>query len=444
MKNSVITILCVSIVWHWAIHASGAIAARILTLDEALAIALECNPDLAEAQSRVAEAEARLRAARAGGLPILSARGAYDYWTENQRLFPATKNGEQGVFGPQSLGADLLAKWPIYTGGRVSGETEAADWNRQAAAAQLVRMREFLVYQVTAVFYGLLARNEVILSLETAVRAMEEQQRVIEMLVQAGKAARVDLLRANVRRAELYELQVREQNNRNIQQRAWAALLGLDDDSAPDARGNIELGENSVALKSADCMRKALVQRADYHAAQALVSGAEAAIRAARSGRKPTLAAQASYGARWMPDPSDHPDETSDLENLGRVGLLLEFPVFDGYMTSAKVAEQIARRRGAQERLRKLELQIRFDVETALSEVLTARERVQVSKQAIEQADESFRIMKEKYDLGKGTMTDVLEAQTALVVAQTTHARALADLAIADARRKLAIGEILP
>ena len=66
------------------------------------------------------------------------------------------------------------------------------------------------------------------------------------------------------------------------------------------------------------------------------------------------------------------------------------------------------------------------------------------AEQAVGQADESFRIMKEKYDLGKGTMTDVLDAQTALVVAQTSHARALADLAVADARRKLAGGEILP
>jgi len=83
-------------------------------------------------------------------------------------------------------------------------------------------------------------------------------------------------------------------------------------------------------------------------------------------------------------------------------------------------------------------------VETALSDIAATKERVQTAQQAIGQAEESFRIMKEKYDLGKGTMTDVLDAQTALVTTQTGHARALADLAVADARRKLAVGEILP
>jgi outer membrane protein TolC len=415
-----------------------------LTLPQAVAIALEQNPDVAEAQSRLDEAEARLLNAKAGGRPTLKARGAYDYWTEDQRLFPATENGELGAFGTQIIGADLVASLPLYTGGRVSGETDSAIWNRKTASDQLTRVRESLVFQVTAQFYGLLAQDEVLRSLETGVRSMDEQQRTIQALVDAEKAARVDLLRANVRRSELYERQVREQNNRAVQQRAWAALLGLDDATAPVAQGKLELRETPICPEAAACMKKALAQRSDYRATQAAVSSAEAAVRVARAGYRPTLSAQASYSERWMPDASDQPEGTDDQADVGRVGLVAEIPLFDGRLTAAKVAEQKARLRGAQERLRKLELQIRFEVETALSDIAAARERVQTSEQAVGQAEESFRIMKEKYDLGKGTMTDVLDAQTALVTAQTSYARALADLAVAGARRKLAVGEILP
>lgn len=419
-------------------------APRALTLADALELALLQNPDVAEAQSRVAESAARLQAARSGGWPTLKARGAYDYWTEDQRLMPATRNGDQGVFGAQTLGVELIASLPLYTGGRVSGETDAAAWNRQGAEDQLMRVRESLVYQVTAMFYGLLAQDEVLRSLETAVRAMDEQQRSIAALVKAEKAARVDLLRANVRRAELYERQVRERSNRTVQQRAWAALLGLDDAAAPEARGQLRMREVAACPGAAECMQQALARRADYRAAQAAVAAAGAGVRAARAGYRPAISAQASYGARWMPDPSDQPDAADDQSDVGRAGLVVEAPLFDGRLTRAKVAEQKARQRGAQERLRKLELQIRFEVETALSDIAAAGERVQTAEQAVGQADESFRVMQEKYDLGKGTMTDVLDAQTALVIAQTTHARALADLAVADARRRLAIGEILP
>ncbi len=419
-------------------------APRRLSLKEALAIALEQNPDVAEAHSRLAEAEARLRIVRAGGQPTLKARGAYDHWTEDQRLLPATKNGEPGVFGPQVLGAELVATMPLYTGGRVSAETDVAGWGRKAAMEQFARARELLAYQVTALFYGLLAQDEVLRSLETVVHAMDEQQRSVQALVDAEKAARVDLLRANVRRAELYERQVRERSNRAVQQRAWAALLGLGDTAAPEAQGKLQMSEVAACPDAAECMKKALVQRADYRAALAAVSAAEAGVRAARAGYRPTVAAQASYGVRWMPDPSDQTEATDDQVEVGRAGVVLEVPLFDGRLTGAKVAEQAARLRGAQERLRKLELQIRFEVETALSDIAAARERVRTAEQAVGQAEESFRIMKEKYDLGKGTMTDVLDAQTALVTAQTSYARALADLAVAEARRKLAVGEILP
>jgi outer membrane protein TolC len=273
---------------------------------------------------------------------------------------------------------------------------------------------------------------------------MDEQQRTTHALVDAGKAARVDLLRANVRRAELYERQLRERNNRTVQQRAWAALLGLDDVAAPEAQGILEPREHPECLGTETCIEKALRQRPDYRAAQDVVAATEASVRAARAGSRPTLSAQASYGGRWTPDVTDEPVGADRQEALGRIGLVAEIPLFDGHMTASRVAEQQARLRGAQERLRKLELQIRYEVETVRSEIAAAHERVQTSGQAVGQAEESFRIMKEKYDLGKGTLTDVLDVQAALVIAQTSYARALADLAVADAQRRLATGEMLP
>lgn len=435
--------IAAALLWLAAANGSGA-EPRKLTLDEALALALERSPHAMEAQSRLDEAEARRRAAQAGARPTLKARGAADYWTEDQRLFPATKNGEAGAFGPYLLGAELVAGFPLYTGGRIAGETKAAEWNRQAAEHQWVRAREILAFQVTASFYDLLARDEVLKSLETAVRAMEAQQRAIQSLVEAEKAARVDLLRANVRRAELFELQLRERNNRVARQRAWAVLLGLDDADAPEAQGTLTLRQPPAGPDPADCRRKAMEQRADYWAARAAVAAAESAVWAARAGYRPTVSAQASYGVRWMPEVVDRRDGADDQAAFGRAGIAVEFPLFDGRLTAARVAEQEARKRGAQERLRALELQIRYEVETALADIASAMERVRTSEQAVQQAEESFRIMQEKYELGKGTMTDVLDAQAAVVAARTSHARALADLAVADARRRLAVGEILP
>ena len=415
-----------------------------ITLAQAVEIALEKNPDIGEAKSRLLEAESRLMSAKSGNWPSIKIRGTYDYWTEDQRLFPATRNGEQGVFGPETMGVEILAAISLYDGGRISSDIDSASWNYNAATNQLVRIREVLVYQVVSLFYNLLAQDKVLDSLDAAMNAMNEHLKNVQALVEVEKAARVDLLRANVRKAELSERQVREKNNRNMQLCALMTLLGMDEGSVPVIVGELEIKEITACGETSECMEKALKQRADYMAARAALASAEAAVKSAYSGYKPKISIQASYGERMMFAPSDQPEGTEDSINSGRIGVIMELPLFDGKFTSAKIMEQKARQQAALERLRKVELQIRYEVETALAEIASAKERVITARETVSQADESFRIMKEKYDLGKGTMTDVLDVQSALVSAQTSYFRALADLAIADARRKLAIGEILP
>jgi outer membrane protein TolC len=87
-----------------------------------------------------------------------------------------------------------------------------------------------------------------------------------------------------------------------------------------------------------------------------------------------------------------------------------------------------------------LELQVRLDVETAILNIGSSAQRVEATGKAIDQAEESLRIEREKYDLGRGSITDVLDAQSALLDSQTNYYRALADYSTASAQLKLAVG----
>jgi outer membrane protein TolC len=262
-----------------SLHAQANYAFRMLSLEDAAVLDLKQNSDVADAESRMAEVDAWLRAAQGACRLTVKARGTCDYCSEGQRLLAATRNGEAGVFGEQIFGAEPVATLPLYIGGRVTVETETAVWTRRAAAEQFVRTRESLVFQVIGHFYDLLAHEKVLRSLETALRAMGEQELTGQSMVAAEKAARVDLLRAYVRRAALYERQIREGSIRTALQYAWAAL-----------------------------------------------------------------------------------------------------------------------RRSARERLRRLERQIRSQVESARTDTAAARERVRATEKSVGQAEESFRIVKEKYE----------------------------------------------
>jgi outer membrane protein TolC len=408
--------------------------AEPLTLEQAIETALENNPALSAVRWQTVAAESAEAAARARRLPAATLRGSYEYTTEDQRLMQATYNGEPGVFGSDLFAADVVVRLPIFTGGRIQSEIAAAELLRQAAEGGLGRDRETVAFNVTSLFCNMLAQREVIASVESALKAMEAQRNNIADQVEVQKAARVDLLRADVRLAELKEKLTRERSTVTIQGWTLAALLGQQSGTVPEINGSLIPVAPQECPDSSDCLRTALANRNDYAAARSRAAAQSERVNAARAAYWPVLSAQASYGERWL---------SGSSEDIGRAGLVAEIPLFEGGAIRARVGEQSALQQAAQEQLRGLELQIRTDVETALAETASARERVETTSKAVDQARESFRIISEKYELGKGIIVDVLDAQAALVQAETSYARALADLAVSDARRKLATGMML-
>jgi outer membrane protein TolC len=153
------------------------------------------------------------------------------------------------------------------------------------------------------------------------------------------------------------------------------------------------------------------------------------------------VALQGAYGGRWAADTTDKPSGLDSSDDVGRVGVVMDIPIFEGGRIEARVRQEKARLAAAQERLRRLELQVQLDVETAVLNIGSAAQRVEATEKAIEQAKESLRIEREKYDLGKGAIVDVLDAQSALLDSQTNYYRALADYNVALAQLKLAMGE---
>jgi outer membrane protein TolC len=415
-------------------------ARGLLTLDEAIRLALANNPEVAASEHDTTAAGARRDMASAQRLPNVHVVGGYTRYGDGQRLMPASENGEEGVFSQNIFASDLVVSLPLFTGGRISSELRAADLLRAAADHRLVRTREELVFNVSSVFHGVLAQRRVIESLKFSKTALLEHLKRVADLIAAQKAARVDQLRTEVRVADLDQRLSRERNVLAIQLRVLANLLGAEGGQDLDPAGELTL--TNPALGNADSViTQALAKRPDYLAARAVLEAQAKSVDAARAGHWPTVSLQGAYGGRWAADPTDAPSGTAQADDVGRIGLVVDIPLFEGGRIEATVREQRAKLVAAQERLRKLELQIRLEVESAILNITSASERVAATEKAVEQARESLRIEREKYDLGKGSVTDVLDAQAALLESQMTYYRALADHETALAQLKLSTGE---
>ncbi|MBE7557747.1 TolC family protein [bacterium] len=423
-----------------AVSATSSPGSQPMRLEEAVALALENNPELAAAEYDTEAARARRDAAAGARLPELSAAGAYTRHLDDVRLVQARYNGEPGLFTVSIFSGDLILRVPLYTGGRLINEARAAELLSQSARHRMARTRDELIFNVRSIFYGILAQERLIESLRFSREALTGHLSRINALIEAQKAARVDSLRTEVRLADVEQKRVREENTLAVQHRVLANLMGIE---AAGGGFTIE-GELDAATTPAPALEAALTtalaNRPDYLAARRELEAQARRVDIARAGHAPTVSLFGSYGGRWAAGESERPAGSDDSEDVGQIGVGVEIPLYSGGRIQARVNEERARLGAAQQRLRKLQLQVRLDVETALANLASAQERARTLSTSIDQARESLRIEEEKYAVGKGAIVDVLDAQAALLESQTSYYQALADLSVARAQVELAMG----
>lgn len=160
-----------------------------LTLDKCLALAQQNNPDVGQAGWNVATAAAARQIAAGERWPELRAVGGYTYSLDNQRFIQPRSATDPAIFGRHVFSGDLVLRMPLFTGGRITSEIQAAQLLTKAAEHRLARTREELVFNVSSVFYSILAQRRVIAAIDFSVKALEEHRKRISDLIAVQKAA---------------------------------------------------------------------------------------------------------------------------------------------------------------------------------------------------------------------------------------------------------------
>ena len=414
-----------------------------LTLQECIETALANNFELAASKSDADVSAAQHDGAQAGLWPKVALVGNYTHSMDELRLAQATYNGEPGVFAKDISSGELAITFPLYTGGRITSDISAAELLKKASEHKLAFTREELVYNISSLYFGIIAQRHVIDSLVFSQNVLNEEKKRITQLLNTQKAAQVDLLKADVRLADIEQKLTQEKNTLAITQRVLVNLMGTEGtDPATVVAGELILPGQTMDL-SPYTVTQALKNRQDYLAAQAAFEAQQEKVSGVKSGYLPTVSMKGAYGRKFALDPTRDEKWASNNDTSAEyasVGLVFELPLFEGGLTNAKVREENAKLSSLQFRLRKLEKQIELDMETALLNTESARSRISSSSVGVKQAKESLRIERMKYELGKGVITDTLDAQAALLLAQVNYYRALAEYHTALAKLRFMTG----
>lgn len=404
-----------------------------LSLSQCIEVALKSNPEIAWENWNIQASLTEKKMARGELWPEVHMVGSYSHYLEERMISPRRIGGIDALAFTDDLATgSLVVSVPLFTGGRLRSQVNAAEFLVRSSEQRLMRTKTELIFNVSSVYYSMLGQREVINALVFSRKALEQHHKKSIDLLKTQKAARVDSLRTEVRLADIDQQLLRERNALDIRHFLLASLLGLDEQAPPpEIDGKLLLVKPPADLDKGPAT--ALQTRQDYQSAKSAVDAQREKIRIAQADRLPQVSGRASYGNQWALD-------SSASNEVGEVGVFVKFPLFDGGRIRAEIARERNRLNAMEETLRKLRLRIRLEVGTATSNIQSTLARVGVTEKAIEQADESLRIEREKYDLGRGAIIDVLDAQSALLTSQMNYYRALADYNTALAEFRLATG----
>lgn len=399
-------------------------AAEVLTMDEAVATALERHPLTIEANENVSVAEARSGQAFAGYYPSIAI--AADWSKGRSYLTPLAS-----VKATEVHTDALYLRQNIYDFGRTAGAVEAARENRRAAAESQAVTRQDVAFRARVAYYLLLAAEKQVAATRETVAAREAVFRQAREFFTQGVRAKVEVARAE---ANLYEARtalIRSESNREIGRVELANAMGV---SSIDGRALAEPAASPAPLSGLeDSLRDAFAARAELREYAALRNAAAAGVATARSGHYPILAGTASVG---------YADSTFPPEgNVWTVGVNLTVPIFSGFSTVEKEKEARAALRAAEARQDNLKLRIVGEVESAWLSAGDAAARVESTEKEVAAAAENRDLAVGRYREGVGSIIEVTDAQSQALNAETARIQAGYDYHAALARLDRALGK---
>jgi len=417
---------------------------KTLTLEQARQIALERNLSVAQAQNNVEAAQASVMAATGDYLPTLSASGG---WTRNQTEGPVTIGGVQipntkAVFNNFSTSVNL--NYTLFNGFAREGNYTRTSANAIATEQTAARTRQSIIFQVERAYLNVLRNEQLVkVSEENLKRDLRQLERITESN-RVGALSRADVYRQQSQVAADELSVINAQNNYDKAKADLLALIGLDvndDYTIADPSISTEIARSELESSAEqysnfpELARRALAKRPDYLGATESVRSAEGGISAARSGYFPSVSAFAGYGFSNR--------ELSRLTENKSInwGLNLRWNLFDGFSTNEALQSAYVQKKNAELSLQQTERNINVEVKKALLDLEAARKAYEVSQKGLVSATEDRKIAEERYNLGAGTLLDLLTANAGLVSAQANKVNAVYDFIIAKRNLEYVIGE---
>jgi outer membrane protein TolC len=387
-----------------------------ITLEQAIEIARENNQTFKEARLNLNQAREQLQEALGAEFPTLSLQTSLERSTDATSEITVNQippRGQDGV--TTDINAILQLNYNLYTGGQRSAQIELAESQVRTQELALEQAAEELRFNVTDAYYAVQQADSQVEIAEAAVADAEQSLRDAQLLEEAGLGTRFDVLQAEVQLANEEQELTSARSQQRISRRRLVQVLGLGQQievtaaTAPEVAGTWDLSlEESIvrAFQNRSELQQQLEQR----------NIAEQNRTIALANIRPQVSLFTRYNVRSIIDDGSGTG-TGTGDGLA-IGAQLDWTFFDGGQSRARARQAEEDVAIAENRFDQTRNQIRREVEEEFFNLQSNQENIDTARVAVEQAEESLRLARLRFQAGVGTQTDVINAQSELTRAR--------------------------
>jgi outer membrane protein TolC len=419
--------------------------AELLTLEQAVDMALAHNRQVNNAALEVQKASDGVAAARTQRLPTLnlnllgvSRLASEDYTFKAGQLgtfpttgpIPATDTKIPAAKGETGLLVNEVTQ-PLSQQYRIGLGIKRLEVLTEIATQDLQAQRQKVAHDVKQAYYDVLQTQSALAATEETLTFVRELDGLVDRHVQEKTALKFESLEVKTRLAKAEHEGFTQRNALATQKERLNDLLGRDVQTAFRVTAVPDMPDFAVDLTAAQA--EAQKKRPELHTAQLKVQQAEYDVRIKRAEYIPDLSAVLYYARPLHVDfvPSE----------IVYAGVQFKWEFFDWGRKQQELAERGRALAQARNDMREAQAQVEIDVNTRVRALREARSLLHVTQLAQETAREKLRFTLDRYKQQAALLPDALQAQAALADANHQYQQALLSFWKARADLEKSLGE---
>ena len=411
---------------------------RIITIDDAIAIALENNYALKQAKNELDLADDLIFSEKADFLPSVSASMNGSRTTGQQFIFDRFSEGLDPFvdISSQSISGGMNASINLFTGFNNILTLKSSQSNKESREQQYERAKELVIFNTATRYLQVLLDKELLAiakqNLETSTTQLEQVQAQVEL----GARPMVDLFNQEAQVANDELVVTQRENTQSLNSLLLIRQLEIDplgtyDFVVPDLTLN-DLPWVDLNLKT--LVDEALSIRSDILSAEASILSLRYQTQVTKNSLLPTLRASASVSSRYSDQYSIAGSEVSfsdqffDQQVNRSLGLSFSVPLFNNWNRMYSIQSSQVQLKNAELNLDNSKMQVIQEVTQAYNDYSSYVKQLDASEKSLVASERAFQTQQERYNLGASTLIELTQAQSAFVSAQSSYTQALYNL----------------